>query len=67
MKLPKEAKCMISKLPIDFKLNTRLARPSCGNMMEKSLLENWLTHSNKCPVCLKEMQLEDFPIVKIKS
>lgn len=64
-KIPANEKSMISGLPIDIKKNVIVACPICGNMVERDLLEKWLTENKKCPVCKHIIKFEDYPFVKI--
>jgi len=35
---------------------------NCGHSFEKDMIEEWLYSHNKCPICKKEMIIEDLRV-----
>lgn len=66
-KVPTAEKSMISGLILDFSMDEILACPFCGRMAEKNLLKDWLKDTPYCPVCKKNVEITDCPVVKINK
>ena len=64
---PKKAKCMVTKLALDFDKKEIVICPECLNYAEKSSLKNWLRENNYCPVCKTKLTIDDFPLIIIKK
>lgn len=64
---PKEAKCMITKIALDFDKKEVVICPECLNYAEKYSLKNWLRENNFCPICKAKLTIDDFPLIIIKK
>jgi hypothetical protein len=64
--IPSNAKCMITSLPLDFQVDDIVVCPYCSAWAKKELLANWLLEKNKCPVCQRELTIEDCPVVEVR-
>ena len=63
--IPDEAKCMVSGLRIDFLTDDVVVCPYCSAWAKKELLDSWLIENDFCPVCRRELRIEDCPEVQI--
>jgi hypothetical protein len=66
-KEPKETKCMITKIAIDFDKKEVVICPVCLNYAEKDSLKNWLKENNFCPICKAKLTIDDFPLIFLKK
>jgi hypothetical protein len=64
---PLKSKCMISDLLLDFREDTVVACPSCGNLAKKELLTEWLEENGSCKICKRKISMRDCPIVKVRE
>ena len=55
----KQPRCMVSGLNINFNEDEVVACPECGNMAKKPLLIEWLKVKGICPICRKNIIIED--------
>ena len=58
---------MVTGLPVDIKNDVIVACPHCGNMAERDVLLKWLEKEKICPVCRKNVTVDDVPIVLLKG
>ncbi len=59
-------KCMISKISLSIDMDITIC-PFCGKMAKRTLLENWLQDNPFCPICRKDLIINDCPQVEIKD
>ncbi|MBN1330557.1 MAG: hypothetical protein JXA54_13870 [Candidatus Heimdallarchaeota archaeon] len=65
--IPEKARCMVSGLQLDFFADEIVVCPYCSAWAKKDLLSSWLNEKNSCPVCQRELDIEDCPLVQIAS
>ncbi len=65
--LPQDEKCMVSGLTLDFFTDTIVVCLYCSTWAKKDLLDSWLSENDFCPVCRRELKVDDCPIVEVKS
>ncbi len=63
-KAPKQIKCMVSQLLLDFKKEKVLACPACFYLVKKRYLKRWLTVKSYCPACHEKITINDCLTVK---
>ncbi|HUT81020.1 MAG TPA: hypothetical protein VMZ29_07440 [Candidatus Bathyarchaeia archaeon] len=63
--IPEKARCMVSGLQLDFFADEIVVCPYCSAWAKKDLLFSWLSENSFCPVCQRELHIEDCPIVQI--
>ena len=61
--IPYDAKCMVTGLKLDFITDDIIVCPYCSAWAKRELLSSWLIENNFCPVCRRELHLEDCPTV----
>lgn len=66
-KIPKGAKCMVSKLIIDPRKFEIVACPHCHGLARKILLEDWLNENGICPKCKKLLNLDECYLAKFSQ
>jgi len=66
-RIPEEARCMVSGLAIDFFTDEVVVCPYCSAFAKKELLMSWLEENTFCPVCRRELRINDCPEVQISS
>jgi hypothetical protein len=66
-KEPKEVKCIITKLLLDFSKKEIVICPICHSFAEKNSLEDWLKENSFCPICKTVLTINDFPLVILKK
>jgi hypothetical protein len=65
--IPQDAKCMVTGLELDFNIDTIVVCPFCSAWAKKELLKSWLDEKSTCPVCQRELHIEDCPTVRINT
>ncbi len=66
-KIPKGAKCMVSKLAINPDKFNIVACPHCLELARKDLLENWFNENGICPKCKMIVNLDECYLVKFSQ
>ncbi|NHJ85029.1 MAG: hypothetical protein FK734_06175 [Asgard group archaeon] len=65
--IPVYAKCMVSGLRLDFYQDIVVVCPYCSAFAKKDLLAAWLKEKNSCPVCQRELTIDDCPEVRLPT
>ncbi|MBK5112546.1 MAG: hypothetical protein KGD59_01680 [Candidatus Heimdallarchaeota archaeon] len=63
----KKPRCMVSGLDIDFDEDEVVACPNCSNVAKKPMLVEWLKVKGICPMCRKNIIIEQCPKVEHKE
>ncbi|NHJ48449.1 MAG: hypothetical protein FK733_11755 [Asgard group archaeon] len=64
---PQNKTCMVSKLVLNFQIDEIVICTNCRNYGKKELLKNWLIKTKKCPICNKQSNIDEFPVVIIRK
>ena len=62
--IPYDAKCMVTGLKLDFITDDIIVCPYCSAWAKRELLASWLAENDFCPVCRRELHLQDCPTVE---
>ena len=65
--LLEKEKCMITGLLVDIKEEEFVLCPHCKRYAKKELLDKWLEEKHHCPVCRKQLNIEECPRILIRS
>ncbi|NPD90536.1 MAG: hypothetical protein HGN29_17620 [Asgard group archaeon] len=63
----KQPRCMVSGLNVDFEEGDVVACPYCSNVAKKPMLVEWLKVKGICPMCRRNIVLEQCPKVEHKE
>jgi hypothetical protein len=63
----RQPRCMVSGLDINFVEDEVVACPECNNVAKKPMLVEWLKVKGICPMCRKNIIIEQCPKVKHKE
>lgn len=63
----KQPRCMVSGLNVDFEEDEVVACPYCSNVAKKTMLVEWLKIKGICPLCRRNIVIEQCPKVEHKE
>jgi len=63
-KAPKQLKCMVSQLLLDFGKEKVIACPACLHLAKELYLERWLSVKDYCPACHTKITIDNCLTVK---
>jgi hypothetical protein len=63
----KKPRCMVSGLDVNFEEDEVVACPFCSNVAKKPMLVEWLKVKGICPMCRKNIIIEQCPKVEHKE